>query len=85
MVADVNQVLTYGGIFGYPMLADAPEGKLRLQFEGHPIAHIIETAGGGSSDGTQSLLACAPDKLHQRTPVFLGNESLIDRLETALD
>ena len=84
MVADVNQVITYGGIFGYPMLSDTPEGKLRLQFEGHPIAHIIETAGGASSDGTQSLLDCDPDELHQRTPVFVGNDALISRLEAAL-
>jgi fructose-1,6-bisphosphatase I len=84
MVADVNQVLTYGGIFGYPMLADAPAGKLRLQFEGHPIAHVIETAGGASSDGQRSLLECDPGQLHERTPVFVGSEGLIDRLETSL-
>ena len=85
MVADVNQVVTYGGIFGYPMPSGTPEGKLRLQFEGHPIAHVIETMGGASSDGTQSLLACDPDELHQRTPVFVGNEELIDQLEASLD
>jgi len=84
MVADVNQVLTYGGIFGYPMLADSPEGKLRLQFEGHPIGHVLETAGGACSDGTQSLLAKTPGALHERSPVFVGNADLIDRLEAAL-
>jgi fructose-1,6-bisphosphatase I len=84
MVADVNQVLSYGGIFGYPMLADAPEGKLRLQFEGHPIGHVIGTAGGASSDGTQSLLAKTPEDLHERTPVFVGSETLIDDLEATL-
>ncbi len=85
MVADVNQVLSYGGIFAYPMLEGSPDGKLRLQFEGHPIGHVIETAGGASSDGRQSLLAKTPDDLHQRTPVFVGSESLIDRLEATLD
>jgi len=85
MVGDVNQVLTYGGIFGYPMLVDRPEGKLRLQFEGHPIAHVITAAGGGSSDGTGSLLEKTPDDLHERTPVFVGSETVIDRLETSLD
>ena len=34
MVADVNQVLSYGGVFGYPMVEGRPQGKLRLQFEG---------------------------------------------------
>ena len=85
MVADVNQVVTYGGIFGYPMLSGTPAGKLRLQFEGHPIAHIVETAGGASSDGTQSLLSCRPEELHQRTPLFVGTEALIERLEATLD
>jgi fructose-1,6-bisphosphatase I len=85
MVADVNQVLTYGGVFGYPMLVDSPDGKLRLQFEGHPIASIVEAAGGASSDGAQSLLDCDPDGLHERTPLFVGNEGLIEQLESALD
>lgn len=84
MVGDVNQVLSYGGIFGYPMLRDTPEGKLRLQFEGQPMAYIIHTAGGASSDGTQSLLAKTPTELHERTPVFVGNTSLIDQLEETL-
>ncbi|MEF8783744.1 MAG: class 1 fructose-bisphosphatase [Haloarculaceae archaeon] len=84
MVADVNQVLTYGGIFGYPMLEGRPEGKLRLQFEGHPIAAIIEAAGGASSNGEQSLLSCVPSELHERSPLFVGNESLVDSLEAAL-
>jgi fructose-1,6-bisphosphatase I len=84
MVADVNQVLTYGGLFGYPMLDDSPDGKLRLQFEGHPIGAIVSAAGGASSDGTQSLLTKEPSGLHERTPVFVGNESLIADLEAAI-
>ncbi len=85
MIGDVNQVLTYGGIFGYPGLRDRPEGKLRLLFEGHPIAHIVESAGGASSSGERSLLDCTPDRLHERTPLFVGDEEYIDRLEAALD
>jgi len=84
MVGDVNQVMTYGGIFAYPGLQSRPEGKLRLQFEAAPMAHVVETAGGASSDGERSLLAVDPDELHQRVPVHLGNEVLIERLERAL-
>jgi fructose-1,6-bisphosphatase I len=84
MIGDVNQVLTYGGIFAYPALEGAPRGKLRLQFEGNPIAHLIETAGGRSSDGSRSILDVEPDDLHDRVPVHVGNASLIDRLEDAL-
>lgn len=81
MIADVNQVLTYGGIFGYPPLSNRPDGKLRLQFEGHPIAYIVESAGGASSNGSRSLLECDPDSLHERTPVFVGNADYVERLE----
>ncbi len=84
MIGDVNQVLTYGGIFGYPGLRDRPEGKLRLLFEGHPIAHIVETAGGASSNGDGSLLDLTPEELHERTPLFVGDRTYIDRLEAAL-
>jgi fructose-1,6-bisphosphatase I len=85
MIGDVNQVLTYGGVFAYPALQSAPEGKLRLQFECNPVGYVIESAGGRSSDGTGSVLDVDPAGLHQRTPVYLGNEELIDRLEAALD
>jgi fructose-1,6-bisphosphatase I len=84
MIGDVNQVLTYGGIFAYPGLESRPEGKLRLQFEGNPIAHVVETAGGSSSNGSESLRDVDPTELHQRVPVHVGNESLIDRLEATL-
>jgi len=84
MIGDVNQVLTYGGIFGYPTLTNAPEGKLRVQFEGYPVGYILEKAGGASSDGRQSLLDVEKDDLHARTPVYVGNEELIDDLEAAL-
>jgi fructose-1,6-bisphosphatase I len=85
MIGDVNQVLTYGGVFAYPALQSAPEGKLRLQFECNPVGYVIECAGGRSSDGSGSVLDVDPTALHQRTPVYLGNEGLIDRLEAALD
>jgi fructose-1,6-bisphosphatase I len=84
MIGDVNQVLTYGGIFGYPGLTDRPEGKLRLLFEGHPIAYVVESAGGSSSNGERSLLDCEPERLHERTPLFVGNDEYIERLEDAL-
>ncbi|GAA0726248.1 fructose-1,6-bisphosphatase I [Halorubrum trapanicum] len=85
MVGDVNQVLTYGGVFAYPALRSAPAGKLRLQFEANPIAYVVERAGGASSDGAGSLLDVEPEALHQRTPLYVGNEALIERLEAALD
>ncbi|MWV63642.1 class 1 fructose-bisphosphatase [Halorubrum sp. JWXQ-INN 858] len=84
MVGDVNQVVTYGGVFAYPALTDAPEGKLRLSFEGNPIAYVIERMGGASSDGSGSILDVEPTGLHDRVPVYVGNEALIERLEDAV-
>jgi len=84
MIGDVNQVLTYGGIFSYPGLLDRPEGKLRLQFEGAPIGYVVESAGGASSNGERSLLSVDPTALHERTPVHLGNAPLVERVEDAL-
>ncbi|MFD1512125.1 class 1 fructose-bisphosphatase [Halomarina rubra] len=85
MIGDVNQVLTYGGVFGYPGLRHRSEGKLRLLFEGIPIAAIVEAAGGRSSDGDGSLLKKTPEALHERTPVFVGNDEFVERLELALE
>ena len=84
MIADVSQVLSYGGIFAYPMLQSRPSGKLRLLFEGAPIAFIVESAGGSSSDGARSLLDVEATTVHQRTPVFVGNDNLVERLEASL-
>lgn len=84
MIGDVNQVLTYGGVFAYPGLESRPEGKLRLQFEGNPMAYIVESAGGRSSDGERSILDVTPEELHQRVPLHVGNAALIERLEAAL-
>lgn len=80
-IGDVNQVLTYGGVFAYPELESASEGKLRLQFEGNPVGYIVSMAGGRASHGRGSLLEITPDALHQRTPVYVGNTGLIERRE----
>ncbi len=84
MVGDVNQVLTYGGIFAYPALRDEPDGKLRLLFEANPIAYVIEQAGGAASDGSSRILEIDAEGLHDRVPLYVGNEELVARLEAAL-
>lgn len=84
MIADISQVLSYGGIFSYPALQSVPDGKLRLQFEGQPMGYVVESADGRSSNGERSLLDVEPDELHARTPLHVGNESLVERLESTL-
>lgn len=81
LIGDVNQVLGHGGVFSYPALESAPDGKLRLQFEANPIAYVAECAGGASSDGEGSILDREPDMLHDRTPVHVGDADLIERFE----
>jgi len=80
-VGDFNQVLYYGGVFAYPELVDAPNGKLRLQFESNPIAFITEKAGGKGSTGTGSILDVEPKKIDQRVPTYVGNTDLINEVE----
>ncbi|MFC7185415.1 class 1 fructose-bisphosphatase [Halorubrum yunnanense] len=85
MVGDVNQVLTYGGVFAYPALVDAPDGKLRLSFEANPIAYIVERAGGAATDGEIDILDVEPEGVHDRVPLYVGNEGPVERLKAALD
>lgn len=84
-VADFHRNLLHGGVFGYPGEVDRPEGKLRLMYEGAPLAFLAEEAGGRGSDGYRDLLDIIPTDIHQRTPVFVGDKRLVDRLELCLD
>jgi len=84
-VGDFNQILKYGGIFAYPSLLNKPRGKLRLLFEANPVSFIAEQAGGGSSHGKGSILDIKPESIHQRVPAYIGNRSLIERLEEFLN
>ena len=83
-VADFHRNLLHGGVFGYPGEVDRPEGKLRLLYEGAPLAYLAEQAGGHGSNGTRALLDIHPTDIHQRTPVFVGDRRLVDRLEKCL-
>jgi fructose-1,6-bisphosphatase I len=87
LVADFHRNLLGGGIFYYP--ADTrdpkkPRGKLRLLYEGAPLAFLAEQAGGAASDGTQPILDIQPTELHQRTPLFIGNKELVALAEEYL-
>jgi len=84
MVADFHRNLLGGGIYYYPADSKDPRytaGKLRLCYEGAPLAFITEQAGGSSSNGSQNLLDLTPTALHQRTPLFMGNRELVEKAE----
>ncbi len=74
LVGDIHRTLLYGGIFMYPGDSRNPDGKLRLMYEGNPMAFIVEQAGGKASNGERRILDIQPTKLHQRTPLFIGSE-----------
>jgi fructose-1,6-bisphosphatase I len=80
-VGDFNQILHHGGFFGYPATLDKPKGKLRIVFEGNPIAYIAEQAGGSSSAGSKNLLDIDPINVDSRVPIYVGNKELIQSLE----
>src|SRR5215212_5558042 len=82
MVADVHRNLIKGGIFMYPGTTDKPKGKLRLLYECNPFAFITEVAGGKATDGKQRILDIKPQELHQRTPLFIGSQLMMEELET---
>jgi fructose-1,6-bisphosphatase I len=79
MVADVHRILVKGGIFMYPYMTTAPKGKLRLMYECIPLGLLVEKAGGLSTNDHISILDMIPAELHQRTPVVMGSQDLVER------
>ena len=78
-VGDFNQILHYGGFFGYPAEVDKPAGKYRLHFESNPIAFIAEAAGGAGTTGKERILDVAPRGIEQTVPTYVGNQDLVER------
>ena len=79
--ADIHQILIYGGVFTYPALKGAPNGKLRLLFECNPISFLIKQAGGACSTGKEDINHIKPASLSQRTPIYVGSKSAIELLK----
>ena len=72
LVADFHRTMVRGGIYMYPGEVKKPEGKLRLLYEGAPLALVARQAGGLATDGRQEILDLQPTELHQRCPLFIG-------------
>jgi len=80
LVADVHRNLLKGGVFFYPADTKSPRGKLRLLYEGAPLAWLVERAGGAATDGHKRILDERPTELHQRTPLILGDTRMVAEL-----
>ncbi|KAF5103150.1 hypothetical protein D0Z03_000288 [Geotrichum reessii] len=80
MVADVHRTILYGGIFAYPADERSKRGKLRLLYEGFPMAMIIEQAGGSAiNDKSERILDLVPTEIHERSGIWLGSTNEISR------
>lgn len=84
LVADFHRILLKGGIYLYPATSKNPQGKLRLLYEGAPLAAVAEAAGGAASDGARRVLDIVPSSNHQRVPLFLGSKGDVERLEACV-
>lgn len=81
LVADFHRNLIKGGIYIYPATQSTPSGKLRLLYECNPLAFLTEQAGGKASNGKQRIMEIEPEKLHQRVPYFVGNTTMVEKVE----
>jgi fructose-1,6-bisphosphatase I len=75
LVAEALRILVRGGVFLYP--ADARpgyrEGRLRLLYEAHPMALVMEWAGGSATTGRRRILEMSARTPHQRAPLIMGS------------
>lgn len=75
LVAESLRILMRGGVFLYP--ADARpgyrEGRLRLLYEAHPMALVMEWAGGAATTGRRRILELGAKTPHQRVPLIMGS------------
>jgi fructose-1,6-bisphosphatase I len=83
MVGDVHRILLEGGIYLYPADASSgkPSGKIRMLYESHPLAFVVEQAGGRATTGKDRVLDLAPKRLHERIPIAIGSAFEVDLYE----
>ncbi|MBN6066264.1 class 1 fructose-bisphosphatase [Aggregatibacter actinomycetemcomitans] len=81
LVSDFHRNMLKGGIYIYPSATNYPNGKLRLLYEGNPMAFLAEQAGGVASDGYNRILDIQPSALHQRVPLFIGSKEMVKKAE----
>merc|ERR1719510_2297547 len=85
MVSDVHRSLLYGGIFLYPADKKSTKGKLRVLYEGFPMAFITEQAGGLASTGEflgkiGRILEVIPGNIHDKCPIIMGGEREVSKV-----
>jgi fructose-1,6-bisphosphatase I / sedoheptulose-1,7-bisphosphatase len=83
LVAEAHRILMRGGVFLYPRDARRgyERGRLRLLYEVHPIAMLIEQAGGWASTGRARAMAVTPEHVHERSAFVFGARNEMSRIE----
>lgn len=85
LVSDFHRNMLKGGIYIYPSATTYPNGKLRLLYEGNPMAFLAEQAGGVATDGYHRILDIIPTELHQRVPLFVGSKEMVEKAQSFMD
>ncbi|MBR0574244.1 MULTISPECIES: class 1 fructose-bisphosphatase [Pasteurellaceae] len=85
LVSDFHRNMLKGGIYIYPQSTNYPDGKLRLLYEGNPMAFLAEQAGGLATDGKQRILDIKATELHQRVPLFVGSKEMVEKVHWFLE
>jgi len=92
LAGDFHRLLSNGGMFMYPAIVNhpdpkknRPQGKLRLMYEAAVVSFICREAGGDAVDETgASILERTPEKIHQRTALYVGSKPLVDEIARIL-
>ena len=79
LVADFHRNLIKGGVYIYPTVPSAPNGRLRLLYECNPLAFIAEQAGGLATDGKRRVLDIQPSALHERVGFYIGSKKMVEK------
>jgi fructose-1,6-bisphosphatase I len=85
MVGDIHRTLLYGGIFAYPSCTQKMDGNLQLLYKTSPLAFVIDQAGGKAMDEDgNDLLDKKPERIHQKSPCFMGSPQDMEELQRHL-
>jgi len=85
MVGDIHRTLLYGGIFAYPSCTQRRQGNLQLLYKTSPLAFVVDQAGGKAMDEDgNDLLDKKPERIHQKSPCFVGSPRDMEELKNYL-
>jgi fructose-1,6-bisphosphatase I len=92
LAGDFHRLLSNGGMFMYPAIVNhsdpkknRPQGKLRLMYEAAVVSFICREAGGDAVDETGTpILDRQPEKIHQRTALYVGSKPLVEEITRVL-